>query len=60
MELLRAIVRNLKSVDLPFKKTELSADALLEALGAILMGFGKGVKNIDTKTVEESLESLGG
>jgi len=36
VELLRAIVRNLKSIELPIKKTELSADALLEILGNIL------------------------
>lgn len=36
VELLRAIVRNLKSVELPTKKTELSADSLLEILGSIL------------------------
>ena len=36
VELLRAIVRNLKSVELPAKKTELSADSLLEILGNIL------------------------
>ena len=36
VELLRAIVRNLKSVELPIKKTELSADSLLEILGNIL------------------------
>jgi len=36
VELLRSIVRNLKAVDLPEKKTELSADALLEVLGEIL------------------------
>jgi general secretion pathway protein A len=35
-ELLRAIVRNLKTVDLPQKKTEISADYLLELLGQIL------------------------
>lgn len=35
-ELLRAIVRSLKNVELPDKKTELSADALLELLGNIL------------------------
>ena len=36
VELLRAIVRNLKSIELPTKKTELSADSLLEILGDIL------------------------
>lgn len=36
VELLRAIVRNLKSVDLPTKKNEFSADALLELLENIL------------------------
>jgi general secretion pathway protein A len=36
VELLRAIVRNLKAIDLPQKKTELSADYLLEVLGKIL------------------------
>jgi len=36
VELLRAIVRNLKSVELPIKKSELSADYLLEILGNIL------------------------
>ncbi len=36
VELLRAIVRNLKAVELPLKKTELSADSLLEILGNIL------------------------
>ncbi|MCK5305918.1 MAG: AAA family ATPase [Candidatus Omnitrophica bacterium] len=36
VDLLRAIVRNLKSVKLPVKKTELSADSLLEILGNIL------------------------
>ena len=36
VELLRAIVRNLKAIDLPQKKTELSADYLLELLGKIL------------------------
>ncbi|MEA3560291.1 MAG: AAA family ATPase [Candidatus Omnitrophota bacterium] len=36
VELLRAIVRNLKSVELPAKKTELSTDSLLEILGNIL------------------------
>ena len=36
VELLRAIVRNLKEVELPIKKTELSADYLLEALNNIL------------------------
>lgn len=36
VELLRAIVRNLKSIELPIKKTDLSADALLEILGNIL------------------------
>jgi len=36
VELLRAIVRNLKTVELPTKKTELSADSLLEILGNIL------------------------
>ncbi len=36
VELLRAIVRNLKAVELPAKKTELSADYLLEILAKIL------------------------
>lgn len=36
VELLRAIVRNLKAIELPMKKTELSADSLLEILGNIL------------------------
>lgn len=36
VELLRAIVRNLKAVELPTKKTELSTDSLLEILGNIL------------------------
>jgi len=36
IELLRSIVRNLKAVELPIKKTELSADSLLEILGNIL------------------------
>jgi general secretion pathway protein A len=36
VELLRAIVRNLKTVELPDKKSELSADALLELLNNIL------------------------
>ncbi len=36
VELLRAIVRNLKAVELPIKKTELSADSLLEILGNVL------------------------
>ena len=36
VELLRAVVRNLKSVELPIKKSELSADYLLEILGNIL------------------------
>lgn len=36
VELLRAIVRNLKNIELPMKKTELSADSLLEILGNIL------------------------
>lgn len=36
VELLRAIVRNLKAIELPEKKTELSADYLLEVLGQIL------------------------
>ncbi len=36
VELLRAIVRSLKAVELPTKKTELSADSLLEILGKIL------------------------
>jgi len=35
-ELLRAIVRNLKTVELPQKKTEISTDYLLEVLGQIL------------------------
>lgn len=37
VELLRSIVRHLKSIDLPIKKTELSADYLLEVLNNILM-----------------------
>jgi len=36
VDLLRAIVRNLKSIELPTKKTELSADYLLEVLESIL------------------------
>jgi general secretion pathway protein A len=36
VDLLRAIVRNLKAVDLPVRKTDLSADALLEILEGIL------------------------
>ena len=36
VDLLRAIVRNLKAIDLPQKKTELSADYLLETLSKIL------------------------
>ena len=36
VEFLRAIVRNLKAVELPTKKTELSADSMLEMLGNIL------------------------
>ena len=36
VELLRAIVRNLKEIELPSKKTELSADYLLETLSTIL------------------------
>lgn len=36
VELLRAIVRNLKAVELPTKRTELSSDSLLEILGNIL------------------------
>lgn len=36
VELLRAIVRNLKEIELPVKKTELSADYLLEELSKIL------------------------
>lgn len=36
IDLLRAIVRNLKNIELPIKKTELSADSLLEILGDIL------------------------
>ncbi len=36
VELLRAIVRNLKSIELPIKKTELLADHLLEILSQIL------------------------
>lgn len=36
VELLRAIVRNLKAIELPTKKTELSADSMLEILGNIL------------------------
>mgnify|MGYP001593804349 FL=1 len=38
VDLLRAIVRNLKSIELPTKKTELSADYLLEVLENILTG----------------------
>ncbi len=41
VELLRAIVRNLKIVELPIKKTELSADSLLEILGNILENNAK-------------------
>ncbi len=37
VELLRAIVRNLKAIELPIKKTELSADYLLEVLNNILV-----------------------
>lgn len=37
VELLRAIVRNLKHIELPIKKTELSADYLLEVLNEILI-----------------------
>ncbi len=37
IELLRAIVRNLKAIELPAKKTELSADYLLEVLNDILV-----------------------
>jgi type II secretory pathway predicted ATPase ExeA len=37
VELLRAIVRNLKAIELPIKKTELSADYLLEVLNNILL-----------------------
>ena len=36
VDLLRSIVRNLKTMELPTKKTELSADYLLEVLGEIL------------------------
>jgi general secretion pathway protein A len=36
-ELLRAIVRSLKAIELPQKKTELSADYLLEVLNQILL-----------------------
>lgn len=36
VELLRSIVRNLKAIELPQKKTELSADYLLEVFGQIL------------------------
>lgn len=36
VELLRSIVRNLKEIELPIKKTELSADYLLETLNSIL------------------------
>ncbi len=36
VELLRAIVRSLKAIELPQKKTELSADYLWEVLGQIL------------------------
>lgn len=36
VELLRSIVRHLKSIELPVKKTELSADYLLEVLDKIL------------------------
>ena len=36
VELLRSIVRNLKAIELPQKKTELSADYLLETLEQIL------------------------
>lgn len=41
VELLRAIVRNLKIIELPIKKTELSADSLLEILGNILENNAK-------------------
>ncbi len=37
VELLRAIVRNLKAIELPIKKSELSADYLLEVLNSILL-----------------------
>ncbi len=37
VELLRSIVRHLKAVELPIKKTELSVDYLLEVLDNILM-----------------------
>lgn len=36
VELIRAIVRNLKAVDLPTKRVEFSADSFLEILGNIL------------------------
>ncbi|MEW6088946.1 MAG: AAA family ATPase [bacterium] len=36
VDLLRSVVRSLKSIDLPAKKSELSADYLLELLGDIL------------------------
>jgi general secretion pathway protein A len=41
VELLRAIVRSLKAVELPTKKTELSTDYLLEILGGILENNAK-------------------
>jgi general secretion pathway protein A len=37
IELLRSIVRNLKSVDLPEKKSDIMADALLEQLNEVLV-----------------------
>ena len=44
VELLRAIVRSLKAIILPQKKTELSADYLLEVLGEILQNNMRGGK----------------
>jgi len=37
VELLRSIIRNLKTIELPIKKTELSVDYLLEVLNDILL-----------------------
>ncbi len=44
IDLLRAIVRSLKAIELPHKKTELSADYLLEVLGQILQNNMRGGK----------------
>lgn len=44
-ELLRAIVRHLKTVDLPTKKTELSTDYMLEILGNIVENNARDRKN---------------